>query len=518
MIRSNRLFWLIITSLCLRIIVAYATELTNDEVYYYTYALHLQWNYFDHPPGVAILIRLSTFNLLFANELFVRLGSIVCAAIGTWVSYETGKLIRNERTGFYAAILYNTSIYSSIIAGTFILPDSPQIICWLAALYTGIKIVSVNEDHKKIKLQNWLLFGLLCGICILCKIHGLFLWVGLGLYILFYNRKMLSDARLYLSFIITLVLISPIIIWNVNNNFITYTYHSDRVAVHSFSIHGDDFLQAFLGQVFYYNPVNVFLIVRSMFFLRKESLFKTFVQKFLLLCGWPVIIIVSVISLFNAVLPHWSGPGFVTLTFFAAGYLDKTVELNNFKMPAILKISVWLIVVVIIAGVGLVLYYPGTIGSKKANDYGSGDFTLDMSGWKDLEKDYSNWLRQQSDRNELKSLKFVCNKWFPAAHVEYYLAEPMHTTVIGVGALDDLHNFAWLNKARSDLKKGQDALCIVPSNYNLDVIAAYGNSFSSVQQLHVFKEQRSGKTTRFFTLFHLKNYAGNDQAHTIIVK
>src|SRR5947209_3867599 len=111
----NRLFWLIIASLCLRIIVAYTTELTNEEVYYYTYALHLQWNYFDHPSGVAVLIRLSTLNLLFKNELFIRLGAIVCAATGTWLSYKTGKLIANERTGFYAAVLYNTSIYSSII-------------------------------------------------------------------------------------------------------------------------------------------------------------------------------------------------------------------------------------------------------------------------------------------------------------------------------------------------------------------------------------------------------------------
>ena len=114
------LWYLIIASLCIRLLIAYITELGNDEVYYYTYALHLQWNYFDHPPGVALLILLSTLNLWLTNELFVRLGAILCAAAGTWLSYKTGTLIRNERTGFYAAVLYNTSIYASIIAGTFI--------------------------------------------------------------------------------------------------------------------------------------------------------------------------------------------------------------------------------------------------------------------------------------------------------------------------------------------------------------------------------------------------------------
>ncbi len=77
MLQKNRLFFLIVTSLCIRIFVASVTELTNDEVYYYTYALHLQWNYFDHPPGVAVLIKLSTLNLLFTNELFIRFGAII---------------------------------------------------------------------------------------------------------------------------------------------------------------------------------------------------------------------------------------------------------------------------------------------------------------------------------------------------------------------------------------------------------------------------------------------------------
>jgi len=54
-------------------LVAYSLELGNDEVYYQTYAQHLQWNYFDHPPMVALLIRLSTINLFFHNEFFVPL-------------------------------------------------------------------------------------------------------------------------------------------------------------------------------------------------------------------------------------------------------------------------------------------------------------------------------------------------------------------------------------------------------------------------------------------------------------
>lgn len=513
----RKVWYLLIAFVCIHVLVAYTTELGNDEVYYYTYALHLQWNYFDHPPGVALLIRLTTLNLLLANEIFVRFGAIVCAAIGTWLSYQIGKLIKNERTGFYAAVLYNTSIYASIIAGTFILPDSPQIVFWLAALYVLLKMIQKSVKNESIAPAQWLLFGLLSGLCIMCKVHGVFLWFGLGLYILCYERKMLLQPWLYISFLLTLIIISPIIIWNINNHFITWTFHSSRVAVHSFSININSFLQAFFGQIFYNNPVNVALIAVAVYLLRKRTFLQPTVSRILILTGLPIIVVVTLISLFNSVLPHWSGPGFVTLSFVAAAYLDERTVTTKQSLPAVLKGSIWLIVIVIAGGIAVIQWYPGTLGKKHLDDYGSGDFTLDLSGWRSFEKEYSNWL-QQPENSGYSHLKIVCDKWFPAAHLERYVARPTNTLVVGVGNLLDLHNFVWLNKARGDLQTGENALCIVPSNYATDVQASYGNVFSSITKLQRFETKRSGKTTRYFDVYLLKNYHPVDEAHTVTVQ
>ena len=72
----QRLVQLVVFASLLRMVVAAVLEFGNDEVYYFLYALDLQANYFDHPPGVALLIRLSTLNLLLTDEFFVRLGAI----------------------------------------------------------------------------------------------------------------------------------------------------------------------------------------------------------------------------------------------------------------------------------------------------------------------------------------------------------------------------------------------------------------------------------------------------------
>jgi len=51
----------------LHLLIACFTELGNDEVYYYTYALQPDWNHFDHPPMVGLLIRLTTINFYWLN-------------------------------------------------------------------------------------------------------------------------------------------------------------------------------------------------------------------------------------------------------------------------------------------------------------------------------------------------------------------------------------------------------------------------------------------------------------------
>src|SRR5437764_11289360 len=150
---------LIIFSSALRLIVASVTELGNDAVYYWTYAQHLQWNYFDHPPMVALWIRIFTANLgLQDHEVFIRLGSIISCAVSTWLIYLTVKKLDSARAGWIAACLYNASIYAGIIAGLFILPDSPQMVFWCLSLYLLVQMVN-NEN----KWLYWIAFGACTG-------------------------------------------------------------------------------------------------------------------------------------------------------------------------------------------------------------------------------------------------------------------------------------------------------------------------------------------------------------------
>ncbi len=507
---SRKLFLLIISATIIRCLVAAFLNLGNDEVYYFTYALQPDWNHFDHPPLVGLFIRFFTLNLHWSNQFTMRLTAIIGAGINTWLIAQCGRLLRNERAGFIAAILYTASIYTSIIAGIFILPDSPQVVFWMMALWVLIKLIQ-NPQHTRV--NNWLLlFGLLVGITTMCKVHGIFLWFGFGIYILLYDRKWLSNRYLYLSIFITLICISPIFIWNYYNDFITWRFHSSRVSMTHASFNTDAFITATIGQIAYNNPINVVLSCMAVIaFIKRKYFIQRDIGRLLLTCALPIIFVTTGISLFRDVLPHWSGPGFMTLLLPTAAFIEnKITEGGKIIYKKILDFNVGLIASVLIIGLFIVQLYPGTMGNKTAPELGANDVTLDMYGWKTLKPAFEKIREKDVQDGQMQAgAALIVNKWFPAGHLLFYVAEPLHMRVIGVGQLDDLHKFVWLNKQMGFVPKGGDAYFISTSNYYSNPKDIYKNDFLKINLADSITQYRGGKVARYWYIYQLKGATRN---------
>ena len=141
------LILLLCVSALLRGFLAYFLEFGNDEVYYWTYAKFPDCSHFDHPPMVGWFIQLFSCNLLFDSEFFLRLSSVVSMTLNTYLIYLIGKQVKNEQTGFYAALLYTASVYAFVITGIFILPDTPLGVFTLLAV---MQFVKYFQDEKNI--------------------------------------------------------------------------------------------------------------------------------------------------------------------------------------------------------------------------------------------------------------------------------------------------------------------------------------------------------------------------------
>ena len=69
-IYNNWNFWAL-TWLIVNLLQSYYTQLIDDEAYYWVFSNQLDFGYFDHPPMVALFVKIGY--LLFENELGVRL-------------------------------------------------------------------------------------------------------------------------------------------------------------------------------------------------------------------------------------------------------------------------------------------------------------------------------------------------------------------------------------------------------------------------------------------------------------
>jgi len=367
--------------------------------------------------------------------------------------------------------------------------------------YTLWGICSLRKMIKK--LSTWLLLGLMIGLATLCKVHGLYLWAGFGLFIIITRIKWLLNWRLYAGVVVTILCVLPIVYWNVINDFITYRYHSERVT-HT-SIQWDMLGREIGGEFVYQNPVIFILVVIALVaMLRKRIRFNRRKASVWLLCmSLPMIFLFWGVSLLNPTLPHWSGPGYIPLFFVGALYLEQ----RSFQIiPGFIKIAASLVIIVLIAGIALIRLSPVNFGSHDQQNYGEYCPTLDLSGWKDFSKTFALQVKEDLAKGLMKANSpIIVDKWFPGGHLEFYTTRETGQSLIGIGQLDNLHKFAWLNKTREPLHLGDDAYCIVPSNLPSNVGEAYGQYFTVIEKPLVINQVRSGRVVRYFYVYRMKN-------------
>src|SRR5881392_628474 len=83
---------IVVALVALRLVAAAWTPLTFDEAYYWMWSKHLAGGYYDHPPGVAAVIRLGTV-IAGDTELGVRLVSVLLALPMSWAIFRAASIL-----------------------------------------------------------------------------------------------------------------------------------------------------------------------------------------------------------------------------------------------------------------------------------------------------------------------------------------------------------------------------------------------------------------------------------------
>ena len=500
---------LIAAATLVRLFFASQMELGNDEVYYWTYALYPDWSHFDHPPMVGIVAQLFSLNQYFTDDFFLRLGPIVLSAASTWIIFNIGRKVRDSRAGLCAAFLFTGSIYCSIISGFSLTPDAPLVFFWLLATHAMIDFLPAqpitSRERKKI---IW--FGIVAGLAMLSKYQGAFLWIGVFVYVIFYNPKWLKEYAFYGAGLISFMVLLPVLVWNIQNHFISFTFHTARVAP-GLAIRPDYFLTEIFGQVAYNNPVNYVLIVIALVALYKNKIFiERKYARVLLWTAIPLWVVFTGFSIFRATLPHWTSPAFISLILIAAVYWSEKIAEPK-PIFFWVRFPAFFLATLLFIAFYLINYSPLQLGKKSGiSNFGEDDFTQDIYGWSQIGVAFKTIAAREEKAGNMQAGSGVISyKWFPGAHLDFYAARPDQRNLFLMGELNDLHKYGWINTQRGGLLKGSDYYHIAVSNVYREPNELFKNYFEKIEPMDTVEIKRADKIMRYAFFYRLKNYKGN---------
>ena len=218
---------LIVVSLLLRLLYLGQAELIFDEMYYWTYNLYPALSYLDHPPLTSWLIAIGT--AIAGDTVFgVRLLHLLLMPLALIFAYLYGRSMYRQVSGGKTIGLVCAMLVAVVPAwfasGFLMVTDAPQMVAWLAALF-GFQRVLV--EHKP---DGWAIAALGMGLGLLSKYTIALLAPAVLLFILINPalRHWLWNWRTWLAGFVALVLFSPVLIWNAQNEWASFAFQTTR--------------------------------------------------------------------------------------------------------------------------------------------------------------------------------------------------------------------------------------------------------------------------------------------------
>ncbi|MDE1934415.1 glycosyltransferase family 39 protein [Bradyrhizobium sp.] len=220
----------------LRLVAAAWTPLTFDEAYYWIWSKHLAFGYYDHPPGVALVIRLGTM-IAGDTELGVRLISILLALPMSFAVFRTAEILFGRRVAANATILLNVTLMAAV--GTLIVtPDSPLLVTSSFVLFFLAKVLESGRGAW------WLAVGVATGLALASKYTAMFFGPAIVIWLISVPklRRWFASPWLYLGGLTALAVFSPVILWNADHHWVSFIKQLGRSEVIQFK-------PAFIGEL-----------------------------------------------------------------------------------------------------------------------------------------------------------------------------------------------------------------------------------------------------------------------------
>jgi Dolichyl-phosphate-mannose-protein mannosyltransferase len=307
-------FGIIVVGTAARLITAAAVGSTYDEAYYVAAARHFSLSYFDHPPLLMWIIGL-TMQVTGSDDIFIlRSVFVIVFAATTWVAFQLTKELYGARAGATAALLLNLSPVFTLGAGALLVTEGPLTLCLLLCAVYVNRIA--NGPVSRSNLLTWASVGFWFGLAMLTKYTAALNAVGLALFALTStkHRRWFAESGPYVACVISLVIFSPVLFWNFQHEWASFSFHGERVSDGNGIDLGSLFVTV-LGHAAWIGP---WISIPMLFAFAQALARGPRDSKTWLMCCLAIVPIVlfTAVSLWTrqaASHPHWPAPGYLML-------------------------------------------------------------------------------------------------------------------------------------------------------------------------------------------------------------
>ena len=293
------IFWV---SLCLRVFFIFNHDLQAEEAYYWNYSVHLDFGYIDHPPLVAVLIKLST-TVFGLNEFAVRFPALLCWGIAAFFQYRWCEIIQKDSGQF--SILLLSILPFFFVDSCIITPDMPMFAAWSAGLYFLYRALCLREARA------WYAVGISLGLGLLAKYSIGLIIIATGIFVLTNEgrRRWLRRKEPYYAALITLTLFSPVLYWNSLHNWASFAFQSTRRLQTHFSFS----LQELIGWLILFLTPMGLIGLRKLFKHADNKTLPTQTITFLQTYTLVPLLVYTIYSCFYGTKFNWIGPGLLAI-------------------------------------------------------------------------------------------------------------------------------------------------------------------------------------------------------------
>lgn len=490
-------------------------DLSPDEAHYWEWSRRLDMSYYSKGPMIAYLISLGT-SILGDTMLGIRIMALIFLGASSITIFYLGKKLYDETVGLASALMLNIIPLFATFGIIFTI-DSPFLFFWILSLFLFWKTIEFRTNEtgktkrgkkevhhsalssrqhvtKQSPLLYWVLLGLSVGLGLLTK-HTMALFYPCAVMYLLLSkefRKTLLTKGPLLMLIISLLVFSPVIVWNAQHDWVTFrhtlgqTHLSDGLNISPVS-----FIEFVGSQIGVVTPFLIVLIGVSIWKLRKDRR-----GAFLFWFAVPILGFFLLKSVQGKVQANWAMMGYITgIIAFAAWYVKGFSTMKRYRRMLVIGAVIHACILTALAHYPSVLNLPAHM-----------DPTARLRGWKALGNEVSRYHEQMQRSN---AVFIFSDKYQISSELAFYVKDNPVTYCINLGRRMNQYDLwpGFHDRLHSDaifVRKGDRR---VP--YKI------ANAFSQVEK-RVYKAYTTGHATgKDYSIFLCHDFKGLEEKRPV---